>query len=161
MIVLEVHLVFPVCYLICWLDLSTAQYYERGSACKLIAASQMLKLQQFDVIWQFLLVLRLSAHNLMSSSAIYVISSQADYFSCVATVLYTRKENCLYQACPSADCNKKVIDQQNGLYRCEKCNREFPNFKYRLLLSVSAKGVKCTPLILVCHTYSAADFEEY
>ncbi|XP_023272389.1 replication protein A 70 kDa DNA-binding subunit isoform X4 [Seriola lalandi dorsalis] len=62
---------------------------------------------------------------------------KADYFSCVATVLYVRKENCLYQACPSADCNKKVIDQQNGLYRCEKCNREFPNFKYRLLLSAN------------------------
>ncbi|XP_068572152.1 replication protein A 70 kDa DNA-binding subunit-like [Cebidichthys violaceus] len=62
---------------------------------------------------------------------------KADYFSCVATVLYIRKENCLYQACPSADCNKKVVDQQNGLYRCEKCNREFPNFKYRLLLSAN------------------------
>ncbi|XP_069002313.1 replication protein A 70 kDa DNA-binding subunit-like isoform X1 [Embiotoca jacksoni] len=62
---------------------------------------------------------------------------KADYFSCVATVLYIRRENCLYQACPSADCNKKVIDQQNGQYRCEKCNREFPNFKYRLLLSAN------------------------
>ncbi|KAM6984395.1 replication protein A 70 kDa DNA-binding subunit-like isoform 2-T2 [Tautogolabrus adspersus] len=62
---------------------------------------------------------------------------KADYFSCVATVVYTRKENCLYQACPSDGCNKKVIDQQNGFYRCEKCNREFPNFKYRLLLSAN------------------------
>uniref|UniRef100_A0A7N8WPF2 Replication protein A subunit n=1 Tax=Mastacembelus armatus TaxID=205130 RepID=A0A7N8WPF2_9TELE len=62
---------------------------------------------------------------------------KADYFSCVATVLYIRKENCLYQACPSADCYKKLIDQQNGFYRCEKCNREFPNFKYRLLLSAN------------------------
>uniref|UniRef100_A0AAQ5ZBC9 Replication protein A subunit n=1 Tax=Amphiprion ocellaris TaxID=80972 RepID=A0AAQ5ZBC9_AMPOC len=62
---------------------------------------------------------------------------KADYFSCIATVVYIRKENCLYQACPSADCNKKVIDQQNGLYRCEKCNRDFPNFKYRLLLSAN------------------------
>uniref|UniRef100_A0A8C2ZA56 Replication protein A subunit n=1 Tax=Cyclopterus lumpus TaxID=8103 RepID=A0A8C2ZA56_CYCLU len=62
---------------------------------------------------------------------------KADYFSCLATVLYIRKENCLYQACPSADCSKKVIDQQNGLYRCEKCNREFPNFKNRLLLSAN------------------------
>nr|XP_020473738.1 replication protein A 70 kDa DNA-binding subunit-like isoform X2 [Monopterus albus] len=62
---------------------------------------------------------------------------KAEYFSCVATVLYTRKENCLYQACLSADCNKKVIEQQNGRYRCEKCNREFPNFKYRLLLSAN------------------------
>ncbi|KAM3601389.1 uncharacterized protein V6R79_012095 [Siganus canaliculatus] len=64
-------------------------------------------------------------------------NEKADYFSCVATVVYTRKENCLYQACPSADCNKKVIDQQNGWYRCEKCNKEFTNFKYRLLLSAN------------------------
>ncbi|XP_056140297.1 replication protein A 70 kDa DNA-binding subunit-like [Lampris incognitus] len=62
---------------------------------------------------------------------------KADYFSCVATMLYCRKENCLYQACPSADCSKKVIDQHNGLYRCEKCNREYPNFKHRLLLSAN------------------------
>ncbi|EQB78307.1 replication protein A DNA-binding subunit [Camelus ferus] len=58
-----------------------------------------------------------------------------DYFSSVATVVYLRKENCMYQACPTQDCNKKVIDQQNGLYRCEKCDREFPNFKYRMILS--------------------------
>lgn len=55
----------------------------------------------------------------------------------MATLLYTRKENCLYRACPSSDCNKKVIDQHNGWFRCEKCNQDFPNFKYRLLLSVS------------------------
>ncbi|KAM9729624.1 replication protein A 70 kDa DNA-binding subunit-like [Menidia menidia] len=66
---------------------------------------------------------------------------KAEYFSCVATVLYIRKENCLYKACPSADCNKKVLDQQNGMYRCEKCNREFPNFKYRLLLSANLADV--------------------
>ncbi|KAM9208122.1 replication protein A 70 kDa DNA-binding subunit isoform 2-T2 [Dugong dugon] len=62
---------------------------------------------------------------------------KADYFSCVATVVYLRKENCMYQACPTQDCNKKVIDQQNGLYRCEKCDREFPNFKYRMILSAN------------------------
>ncbi|XP_048221409.1 replication protein A 70 kDa DNA-binding subunit [Perognathus longimembris pacificus] len=62
---------------------------------------------------------------------------KADYFSSVATVIYLRKENCMYQACPSQDCNKKVIDQQNGLYRCEKCDREFPNFKYRMILSAN------------------------
>ncbi|ELV11146.1 Replication protein A 70 kDa DNA-binding subunit [Tupaia chinensis] len=60
---------------------------------------------------------------------------KADYFSSVATVVYLRKENCMYQACPNQDCNKKVIDQQNGLYRCEKCDSEFPNFKYRMILS--------------------------
>lgn len=73
--------------------------------------------------------------------------SQADYFSCVGTIVHLRKENSMYQACPSQDCNKKVIDQQNGLYRCEKCDREFPNFKYRLMLLVSTRirfqGVSC------------------
>lgn len=62
---------------------------------------------------------------------------KADYFSCVATVLFTRKDSCLYQACPSADCNKKVVDQHNGLYRCEKCDRDYPNFQHRLILSAN------------------------
>ncbi|KAK7156501.1 hypothetical protein R3I94_006536 [Phoxinus phoxinus] len=62
---------------------------------------------------------------------------KADYFSCIATIVYIRKENCLYQACPSKDCNKKVVDQQNGMYRCEKCDKEFPDFKHRLMLSAN------------------------
>ncbi|XP_061219405.1 replication protein A 70 kDa DNA-binding subunit [Neopsephotus bourkii] len=62
---------------------------------------------------------------------------KADYFSCVGTVVHLRKENCMYRACPSEDCNKKVVDQQNGLYRCEKCDIEFPNFKYRMMLLVT------------------------
>ncbi|XP_066455787.1 replication protein A 70 kDa DNA-binding subunit isoform X2 [Eleutherodactylus coqui] len=62
---------------------------------------------------------------------------KADYFTSVATIVFLRKENCLYKACPSQDCNKKVIDHQNGLFRCEKCNEEFPNFKYRLILSAN------------------------
>ncbi|TSN39301.1 Replication protein A 70 kDa DNA-binding subunit [Bagarius yarrelli] len=62
---------------------------------------------------------------------------KADYFTCIATIVYMRKENCLYQACPSKECNKKVVDQQNGMYRCEKCDKEFPDFKYRLMLSAN------------------------
>ncbi|XP_055751644.1 replication protein A 70 kDa DNA-binding subunit-like isoform X2 [Salvelinus fontinalis] len=62
---------------------------------------------------------------------------KADYFSCIGTIVYIRKENCLYQACPSQDCSKKVVDQQNGMFRCEKCDKEFPNFKYRLILSAN------------------------
>ncbi|KAM4589931.1 replication protein A 70 kDa DNA-binding subunit [Fundulus diaphanus] len=62
---------------------------------------------------------------------------KADYYTCIATIVFLRKENCLYQACPSQDCNKKVVDQQNGMFRCEKCDKEFPNFKYRLILSAN------------------------
>ncbi|XP_024133632.1 replication protein A 70 kDa DNA-binding subunit [Oryzias melastigma] len=63
--------------------------------------------------------------------------NKADYFTCIATVVYLRKEYCLYKGCPSQDCNKKVIDQHNGTYRCEKCDKEFPNFQHRLILSAN------------------------
>lgn len=62
---------------------------------------------------------------------------KADYFTAKGTVMFVKKDNCMYQACPTADCNKKVVDQGNGLYRCEKCNREFPNYKWRMILSVN------------------------
>ncbi|XP_060942438.1 replication protein A 70 kDa DNA-binding subunit-like isoform X2 [Limanda limanda] len=89
---------------------------------------------------------------------------KADYFSCVATLLFTRKDTCLYRSCPSADCKKKVTDQQNGMYRCEKCSREFPNFKYRFLLSANLadfgdnQWVTCfeeTAEVLLGHTAEA------
>lgn len=54
-----------------------------------------------------------------------------------ATVNLIRAENALYKACPAEGCKKKVIDQNNGMYKCEKCQRDFPNFTYRLLASVS------------------------
>lgn len=63
-------------------------------------------------------------------------SDKGDYYQNKATVLLAKSENALYKACPTEQCNKKVIDMQNGMYRCEKCNREYPNFKYRLLASV-------------------------
>uniref|UniRef100_A0A1A8MUB1 Replication protein A subunit n=1 Tax=Nothobranchius pienaari TaxID=704102 RepID=A0A1A8MUB1_9TELE len=62
---------------------------------------------------------------------------KADYYTCIATVVFLRKENCLYLACPTQDCNKKVVDQHNGMFRCEKCDKDFPNFKYRLILSAN------------------------
>lgn len=64
-------------------------------------------------------------------------SDKGDYFQTKATIVLMKTENCLYKACPSDQCNKKVVDMENGMYRCEKCNREYPNFKYRLLLSMN------------------------
>ncbi|KAK6183944.1 hypothetical protein SNE40_006506 [Patella caerulea] len=64
-------------------------------------------------------------------------SGKADFFTSKATIVYLKKENCMYQACPTDQCNKKVVDQGNGLYRCEKCNKEFPNFKWRMILSTN------------------------
>lgn len=67
-------------------------------------------------------------------------SEKGDYYQVVGTILLINSENILYKACATDDCNKKVIDLENGQYRCEKCNREFPNFKYRLLAHVSCSA---------------------
>jgi len=58
---------------------------------------------------------------------------KADFFNVRASIVFLKKENCLYQACPGAECNKKV-NEENGQYRCEKCDRTYPDFKYRLML---------------------------
>ncbi|XP_044271504.1 replication protein A 70 kDa DNA-binding subunit-like [Tribolium madens] len=64
-------------------------------------------------------------------------SEKGDYFQTKATILLVRSENSLYKACPTENCNKKIVDLENGMYRCEKCCRDFPNFKYRLLVSMN------------------------
>jgi replication factor A1 len=60
----------------------------------------------------------------------------ADYVTVKATVMQIKKENCMYQACSSANCNKKVVDMENGSYRCEKCQRESTSFKWRLMVQM-------------------------
>lgn len=62
---------------------------------------------------------------------------QIHYLQCKAVVHMVKNTNALYKACPQQDCNKKVVDNENGVYRCEKCNSDFSEFKWRLLLNVS------------------------
>ena len=54
-----------------------------------------------------------------------------------------------FQACPSESCNKKVIDQSNGTYRCEKCQKEFPNYKWRIILSVCKQRARGSYYLLI------------
>jgi len=65
------------------------------------------------------------------------MGDKADYFSCKGTVLYTKKDNSMYMACSGDGCNKKVIDQNDGSYRCEKCAKDFPSFKWRMILNMN------------------------
>lgn len=58
-----------------------------------------------------------------------------DYYSMYAYLIFVRSESALYKACPSTDCQKKLIDRNDGTYRCEKCSLETEDFKYRYLLS--------------------------
>ncbi|XP_038058946.1 replication protein A 70 kDa DNA-binding subunit-like isoform X3 [Patiria miniata] len=60
-----------------------------------------------------------------------------DYFTTKGTIIFMRKENSMYMACPSSECNKKVSDNGDGSYHCEKCGKDYPDFQYRLLLSAN------------------------
>lgn len=77
-----------------------------------------------------------------------------DYYTAKAMVMFVRKENSMYMACPTDSCNKKLVDQGNNLYRCEKCNQEFSTYKWRMILLVSL--IDCTNSIWVtCFQESA------
>ncbi|KAL7747612.1 Replication factor A protein 1 [Sorochytrium milnesiophthora] len=65
------------------------------------------------------------------------MGEKADYFNCVATIISIRSESMSYPACPNQGCGKKVI-QDNGQWRCEKCQQTFPQPEYRYIMSVAA-----------------------
>jgi len=56
--------------------------------------------------------------------------------SCDATVVFIRRSNTVYKACPDDDCNKKVTLNEDGTYRCAKCGVDNPSFKWRFMLSL-------------------------
>ncbi len=38
--------------------------------------------------------------------------------------------------CPEDRCGKKVVDENNESYRCEKCNKTYNNFKWAYMVAV-------------------------
>ena len=38
--------------------------------------------------------------------------------------------------CPEEKCSKKVVDENNESYRCEKCNKTYNSFKWAYMVSV-------------------------
>ncbi|MCJ1477888.1 Replication factor A protein 1 [Lambiella insularis] len=64
-------------------------------------------------------------------------SEATDYFTTKATIIYIKQDNVSYPACASPDCNKKVIEQDPGQWRCEKCDKTFPKPEYRYIMSLN------------------------
>lgn len=59
------------------------------------------------------------------------MSENTDYFTTRATIIYIKQDSFAYPACLSADCNKKVVQIDDGQWRCEKCDRTHPKPEYR------------------------------
>lgn len=68
-------------------------------------------------------------------------SGKADYYTTVAYVTHFMKDKALYKACSrtvdSKSCNKKVVDLNNGEFRCEKCQATSSDFNWRLIVNMS------------------------
>lgn len=65
--------------------------------------------------------------------------TEADWFIVKATVTYFRHEiekPPWYLACPSPDCNKKVISDGGSSYVCETCQKTFTHASPRYILSL-------------------------
>lgn len=65
------------------------------------------------------------------------MDGSADYFTLKATIVYIKQDSFAYPACAQEGCNKKVVDQGDGTWRCEKCDIAHPRPQYRYIMSVN------------------------
>ncbi|EGV62655.1 hypothetical protein CANTEDRAFT_115222 [Yamadazyma tenuis ATCC 10573] len=68
---------------------------------------------------------------------------QPDFFSVKATINFFKTETFCYPACVNKQeasnnlCNRKIIDQGDGTWRCEKCDINYSEATYRYILNCS------------------------
>lgn len=60
-----------------------------------------------------------------------------DYFSTKATIMFIKQDGVSYPACRSEGCNKKVLEDGEGGWRCEKCDKSHPSPEYRYIMTIS------------------------
>lgn len=75
------------------------------------------------------------------------MSEKPDFFNIKATINFFKTENFCYPACNnvldsgsqqlSNTCNRKVVEQSDGTWRCEKCDMNFAEPHYRYILNCS------------------------
>ncbi|AMD21848.1 HFL008Cp [Eremothecium sinecaudum] len=64
-------------------------------------------------------------------------SDKGDYFNVKGAINFLKVDNFAYPSCSSEDCRKKVIEQTDGSWRCEKCQLDFPSPRWRYMLTAS------------------------
>jgi replication factor A1 len=71
----------------------------------------------------------------VQSENIGMHTETAEYFNMKATVIYVKHDNFAYPACSTEGCNKKVVEVEQGEWRCERCNKSYPSPNYRYIMS--------------------------
>lgn len=70
-------------------------------------------------------------------------SEKPDWIALKATISYIKTDTFCYTACPlpigDRQCNKKVINNGDGTWRCDRCDKAVAECDYRYLLSVQVQ----------------------
>lgn len=65
-----------------------------------------------------------------------VKDNSLEYATIQGSIVYLKEEGLFYEACPNENCNKKISMEDNGIYRCEKCNYTFDKCNYRYMINI-------------------------
>lgn len=63
-------------------------------------------------------------------------SEKADFFKVKARISSIGQRTIAYPSCTNNDCKKKVIEESDGQWRCEKCEITIPEPQYRYILNL-------------------------
>ena len=64
------------------------------------------------------------------------LSEKPDFYATKATIVFIKHDGISYPACQSQDCNKKVSQEEEGSWRCERCAKSFDKPQYRYIESL-------------------------
>ena len=68
---------------------------------------------------------------------------KADWISVRATITFIRGDNFCYAACPMMRdgrvCQKKVVREENNMYRCESCQKSMADCDFRYILNFQVR----------------------
>lgn len=56
-----------------------------------------------------------------------------DHYTVKGILSEIKKNSCVYKACPK--CKKKLNEQENGRYHCEKCDKKYSDYKWNMILT--------------------------
>lgn len=65
-------------------------------------------------------------------------NEKPDYFTIKASISFIKPDNFSYPACSTDGCSKKVIEQSDGTWRCERCSINHTEPLHRYILTASA-----------------------
>lgn len=70
-------------------------------------------------------------------------SGRPDWIAVKGTVSFIKTDKFCYTACPlmvgDRQCNRKVLNQSDGMWHCDRCDKSAPECEYRYLLSLQVQ----------------------